>query len=150
MFCNLTPLQRKLSALFSQGMYRHLAPGRAACAQDGQRQPAPSERSPGQMWHLRPSCANWQLATKKGSAVGMPWAGAITWLCGQGAASWGQQNPEQGFSFLTRAFGSKGAELQPGKEGSELPQHGTERERGPRNPCPNTRQPPFLSCTLQE
>lgn len=39
MFYNLIPCQRKLSVLFSQGMGRHLAPGRTACAQNQQRQP---------------------------------------------------------------------------------------------------------------
>lgn len=149
MFYNLIPSQRKLSALFSQEMCSYLAPGRAACAQDWQRQPAPSQSSPGQMRHPRPTCANWQLATRKRSSVGMPCAGTSTGLCGQGAASWGQgaaswgqQNPEQGFSRLTGGFGNAGAELQPGKEGGELPaQHGPERERGPRSLCPNTCQP---------
>lgn len=59
MFYNLAPLQRKPSVSFSQGMCRHLAPGRAACAQDGPRQAALSGSSPGQMWHPGPTCANW-------------------------------------------------------------------------------------------
>lgn len=102
MFYNLAPLQRKPSVSFSQGMCRHLAPGRAACAQDGPRQAALSGSSPGQMWHPGPTCANWHW----------PQESAPRWECPGLAPALGSAGkellPEASRTFSRGLFASLG------------------------------------------
>lgn len=73
--------KRKLSAPFSQGDWqtKHLGAPRRSVGRT-----CPSQHSPGHMLHLRPTCTNWHLATRKHTAVGMPWASVSTQLCGAG------------------------------------------------------------------
>lgn len=144
MFYNLIPFQRKLSVLFSQEMGRHLAPGRPACAQDWQRQPPfserahPSKRSPGHMWHLTPTCANWHLATRKHTAVGMPFTITSAQLCGAGCLPpEASENPYHVCLHFTERLEHAEAEQQLVKEGSKPPvQHGPRKGTGSNESLP--------------
>lgn len=144
MLYNSIPFQRKLSVLFSQGRGRHLAAGRTACAQDQQRQ-LPfskrmhhSKRSPGHMWHLTPTCANWHLATRKHTAVGMPFTITSAQLCGAGSSPpKASKNSYHRFPHFTGWLEHAEAELQPLKEGSKPPvQHSPSKWTGSNESLP--------------
>jgi len=82
----------------------------------------PSQRSRGHVWHLIPTCANWHLATRKHTAVGMPPAIMSARLCGGGSSPpEASQNPHRGFPHFTGWLEHTKAELQPTEEGSKPP-----------------------------
>lgn len=99
MFDNLTPLQRKLSALFSQGMCRHLAPGRAHVPRMGKGSRLPASRTQDRCGTSGPPVLtdSWpQESARGGNALG--------WHQHLALRARTQQNPEQGIPKASRTL----------------------------------------------